>query len=129
MQCFKLFDCLFVTSVPSPPINISISRECPYPWKLSWTRFEPAEWNLTSFEVAQRSGHSAEAVRWSVEVVDQEQLVFEVSLFSLNASEEYWFEVRSIGLDGAGNYSEAIHYQAQLCGERERLNEWQRVQM
>lgn len=117
---FKLFDWLFVTSVPSPPSNISISRECPFPWQLSWTRSEPDEWNLTSFEVAQQSSYSTEVVR-SVEVVDQEQLVFQVSLFSLNGSEEYWFEVRSVGLDGAGNYSEAVHYRAQLCGEWEVL--------
>ena len=49
--------------------------------------------------------------------MDQRQLTFEVSLFSLNANEEYWFEVRSVGLDGAGNYSKAVHFRAQICGE------------
>ena len=67
----------------------------------------------------QWSSHSTEADRWSVEVVNQDQLTFEVSLFSLNASEDYWFELRSVGLDGAGNYSEAVHLRAQMCGKQQ----------
>lgn len=54
-------------------------------------------------------------------MVDQEQLTFEVPLFSLNASEDYWFELRSVGLDGAGNSSESVHLRPQMCG---KLGQW-----
>ena len=52
-----------------------------------------------------------------VAVVTQEQGHYEVFLPQLNVSEVYQLQVRSVGQEGPGNYSNLIVYVPQRCGE------------
>lgn len=53
----------------------------------------------------------------TVAVAAQEQEHYEIFLPQLNASEMYQIQVRSVGEEGAGNYSDLVLYMPQRCGE------------
>ena len=118
--CLLLYPILIylgVFAVPIPPVNITATRTCPLPWKLSWDRSTGLEWNLTHFEVLLHAVGSATEDAVTVAVVTQEQGHYEVFLPQLNVSEVYQLQVRSVGQEGPGNYSNLIVYTPQRCGE------------
>ena len=105
-------------TVPTPPWNLTVTRQCPYTWVLSWNEPNFTNVDIIGFQIrfiaADSPTRYLDVAATSSESSNKSH---KIDLYGLNMSQEHSIQVSSVGIEGLGNYSEIFYFFPQRCSE------------